>query len=96
MTSVHFPLIGAADSTLQLADFGIADRTPSSGYFDQVCGSGVGDFGQSIMNASAAISYVRDHIVSNHTLRSNAAWEMGKCLQIALAWMNVDIKIPKA
>ena len=43
MTSVHFPLIGAADSTLQLADFGIADRTPSSGYFDQVCGSEVSD-----------------------------------------------------
>ena len=96
MTSVHFPLIGAADSTLQLADFGIADRTPSSGYFDQVCGSEVGDFGQSVMNASAAIPYVRNHIVANHTLRSNVAWEMGKCLQIALAWMNVDIKTPKA
>ena len=43
MASVYSPLIGAAGSTLQLADFGIADRTPSSGYFDQVCGSEVGD-----------------------------------------------------
>ena len=29
MTSAYFPLIGAADSTLQLADFGTADRTPN-------------------------------------------------------------------
>ena len=56
----------------------------------------MGDFGQSIMNASAAIPYVRNNIVANHTLSLNVAWEMGKCLQIALAWMNVDIKTPKA
>lgn len=96
MASVYLPLIGAADSTLQLADFGIADRTPSSGYFDQVCGSEVSDGGQSVMNALAAVPYVRNNLEANHTLRSNAAWEMRKCLQNALARMNVGIKTPLA
>ncbi|CAN0444214.1 unnamed protein product, partial [Ascophyllum nodosum] len=50
-------LLVTDSSTLQLADFGIADRTPSSGYFDQVCGSESYMAPEMLGNGEESLSY---------------------------------------